>query len=132
MEQTYQIRSQTPGSVNTSDTYHNRDLTRDRYSEHDLAFMLQQQQSQTKKSVSFSENIAKHLISPCNPAIKFDTVQDSQMDDDEPPNNMQDQDLTYALHGNRETSTRKPTARYGEMRRCQSMFEERNCFFHSY
>jgi hypothetical protein len=85
------------------------------------------QQNQTKKSVSFSENIAKHLISPCNPAMKFDTppelVDNSDDDDDRQHRIMQMQhnDLTLALHGNnRETPTRKVTPRYGEMRRCQS------------
>lgn len=85
-------------------------MPRDHYSEHDLALFLQQQ-NQAKKSVSFSENIAKHLISPCNPAIKFDN-----------------EELAVALHGEREVSTRKPTARYGEMRRCQSKFYNLKAF----
>lgn len=61
------------------------------------------------------------MISPCNPAIKFDPPPDSSDDQDDmnnemPPNN----ELTLALHGNKNKSNRKPLQRYGEMRRCQS------------
>lgn len=61
------------------------------------------------------------MISPCNPAIKFDptpdTIDDQDYANDEmPPNN----ELTLALHGKKTESNRKPLQRYGEMRRCQS------------
>ena len=94
-------------------------MSRDNASDYDLA--AYQQQYQTKKSVSFSENIAKHLISPCNPAMKL--LPAAEPEDNEPlPNN----DLTMVLHGKRDASNKKVTARYGEMRRCQSKsFKER-------
>ena len=88
-------------------------MSREDSSDYDLAFY--QQQSQAKKSVSFSENIAKHLISPCNPAVKFLPAEEPQNLEPRP-----NSDLTMVLHGNRENSGRKVTARYGEMRRCQS------------
>jgi hypothetical protein len=107
----------TTGSSNDLNTYVLQDVSREHRSDYDLTSL---QQNQTKKSVSFSENIAKHLISPCNPAIKFDPapeiITDDDDDDESPPNN----ELTMALHGNKEILARKPTARYGEMRRCQS------------
>lgn len=111
---------QRPDSLWAPNAFPLQDFPRDRYSEHDLAFILQQQ-NQTKKSVSFSENIAKHLISPCNPAIKFDPTPDTIDDQDDtndemPPNN----ELTLALHGKKTESNRKPLQRYGEMRRCQT------------
>ena len=89
-------------------------MPRERYSDYDLA--AYQQQQQTKKSVSFSENIAKQLISPCNPGLRFDPPPEISVEDDEGPPN---EELAMILHGNKENSTRKVTARYGEMRRCQ-------------
>jgi hypothetical protein len=90
-------------------------MSRENRSDYDLNSF--QQQNQTKKSVSFSENISKHLISPCNPAIKFEPEPEISIEDDEAPSN---DDLAMILHGNKENLTRKITARYGEMRRCQS------------
>jgi hypothetical protein len=58
------------------------------------------QKSQTKKSVSYSENISKHHISPCNPS------------------NTSNDHLSLL------------TKRYGEMRRCQSkLFEKGQLIF---
>ncbi|CAF0860826.1 unnamed protein product [Didymodactylos carnosus] len=79
------------------------------YSDYDLNMMVQ-----TKKSVSFSENIAKHLISPCNPGITFT----STIEQEQQPTN----DLLLTLHG-KEYNTMLKTLRYGAkdgMRRCQT------------
>jgi len=105
----------TTGSSNDLNGYVLQDSSREHRSDYDLTSF----QNQAKKSVSFSENIAKHLISPCNPAIKFDPAPEI-LTDDEDDNDPANHELTMALHGNKETLTRKPTARYGEMRRCQS------------
>ena len=91
------------------------DFSDENRSDHDLTLL--QQQNQTKKSVSFSDNIAKHLISPCNPAIKFDLSSDLMTDYNARTKN---DDPAIALHGNKENLKRKPTSRYSEMRRCQS------------
>ena len=107
------------GSSGDLDSYLPQDMARDHRSDHDLAFLLQQQQ--TKKSVSFSENIAKQLISPCHPAIKLDLAPEYMDDDDvDDRTRARASDLAVALHGKNDRSTRKPTSRYGEMRRCQS------------
>ena len=58
-------------------------------------------ENEIKKSVNFSENISKHLISPCNPTITFND------------------NLRSTLN---ERLTKK---RYGEMRRCQSKLFEK-------
>ena len=90
-------------------------MPRERHSDYDLA--AYQQQNQTKKSVSFSQNIAKRVILPCNPAIQFDPQSEIPAEDDEAPPN---EELAMVLHGNKENLTRKVSARYGGMRRCQS------------
>ena len=108
------------GSSGDLDGYLPQDMTREHRSDHDLAYLLLQQQ-QTKKSVSFSENIAKQLISPCHPAIKLDLAPEYMDDDDhDDRTRARASDLSVALHGKNDRSTRKPTSRYGEMRRCQS------------
>ncbi|CAF1200500.1 unnamed protein product, partial [Didymodactylos carnosus] len=79
------------------------------HSDYDLRTM-----TQTKKSVSFSENIAKHLISPCNPSITFSSTIEREQ---EPTN-----DSLLMLHEKNYNPTLK-TLRYGakeEMRRCQT------------
>jgi len=99
-------------------TYQKQQATH--HSDYDLHLL--QQQQQTKKSVSFSENIAKHLISPCNPGITF--AEDMERE--------ASSDLVLTLHG-KETNTLLKTLRYGGsakqggsgMRRCQS----KNGFF---
>jgi hypothetical protein len=78
-------------------------LSREHRSEYDLTLMLEE--NQAKKSVSFSENISQHLISPCNPTIPFN-------------------DLAMVLHGNKERLAKRPMICYGEMRRCQSKLFE--------
>lgn len=103
----------TTGSSNDLNSYVIGDMTRDNASDYDLA--AYQQQYQTKKSVSFSENIAKHLISPCNPTMTLLPTAEPE-ENELPPNN----DLAMILHGKRDTPNKKVTARYGEMRRCQS------------
>jgi hypothetical protein len=105
----------TTGSSNDLNNYVLQDYSRGHRSDHDLTSL--QQQNQTKKSVSFSENISKHLISPCNPAITFDPAPEIFIDDTD---TITTNDLAMALHGDKETLTRKATSRYGEMRRCQS------------
>ncbi len=110
----------TTGSSNNLNNYVLQDFSREHRSDHDLTSLQQQQQNQTKKSVSFSENIAKHLISPCNPAIKFDSPPEIFTDDDDDDDKTKNNDLAMILHGNKENLTRKVTGRYGEMRRCQS------------
>ena len=104
----------TTGSSNDLNHYVLPDYTHGRRSDHDLMLL---QQNQTKKSVSFSENIAKHLMSPCNPAIKFDPAPEILVDDTDTAVN---DELAIALHGDKDSLARRPTARYGEMRRCQS------------
>ncbi|CAF1277669.1 unnamed protein product [Adineta steineri] len=104
----------TTGSSNDLNNYVLPDYSRGHRSDHDLTAL---QQNQTKKSVSFSENIAKQLISPCNPAIQFDPAPEIFVNDFD--TNMNDE-LAMALHGDKDTSTRKITSRYGEMRRCQT------------
>jgi hypothetical protein len=105
----------TTDSSNGLNNYVLQDLPREHRSDYDLT----SGQNQTKKSVSFSENIAKLLISPCNPAIQFDPSPEMFTDDNDMTT---DNELTAALHGNKEKLTRKATSRYGEMRRCQSKF----------
>lgn len=107
----------TTGSSNDLNNYVLQDSSREHRSDYDLTSF--QQQNQTKKSVSFSENIAKHLISPCNPAIKFDPPREIFTDDNEEEQH-NNNDLAMILHGNKENSTKKVTPRYGEMRRCQT------------
>ncbi|CAF0807824.1 unnamed protein product [Adineta ricciae] len=104
----------TTGSSNDLNHYVLPDYTHGRRSDHDLMLL---QQNQTKKSVSFSENIAKHLMSPCNPAIKFDPAPEIFVDDTDTAVN---DELAIALHGDKDSLARRPTARYGEMRRCQT------------
>ncbi|CAF3879023.1 unnamed protein product [Rotaria sordida] len=107
----------TTGSSNNINNYVIQDLSHEHCSDYDLT-SLQQQQYHTKKSVSFSDNIAKHLISPCNPAIKFDPSPELlHLHNDTTTNN---DELAVALHGNQENLIRKTTLRYGEMRRCQT------------
>ncbi|CAF1202729.1 unnamed protein product [Adineta steineri] len=77
------------------------DSSRGHHSEHDLLSLIEQENS-TKKSVSFSENISKQLLSPCNPTIAFN---------DNPP---------LALYDNNERLTKRTTIRYRDMRRCQT------------
>ncbi|CAF1531885.1 unnamed protein product [Rotaria magnacalcarata] len=106
----------TAGSSNNINAYVIQELSRENHSDHDLTSL--QQQNQTKKSVSFSDNIAKQLVEPCNPAIKFDPSPEIEtFDDEDIPNN---DHLAIALHGNQENLIKKPTLRYGEMRRCQT------------
>lgn len=116
------------GSSDDLNDYPTLDLTREHRSAYDLTALQQQQQNQTKKSVSFSDNIAKHLISPCNPAIQIDTSPDIDELDDEPAPNAE-RFAIASLHGNQETLAKRPTFRYGDMRRCQSKFFE-NISFH--
>ncbi|CAF3397719.1 unnamed protein product [Rotaria sp. Silwood1] len=103
-------------SSNNINNYVLQDFSHERCSDHDLTSL--QQQNQTKKSVSFSDNIAKHLISPCNPAIQFDPAPAQLAFNDNTTSN--NDNLAVALHGNQENLTRKTTLRYGEMRRCQT------------
>ncbi|CAF2383810.1 unnamed protein product [Rotaria sp. Silwood2] len=106
----------TTGSSNDINSYVLQDFSREHRSDHDLTSL--QQQNQTKKSVSFSDNIAKHLISPCNPAIKFDPAPEIHTFNNYKTSN--NNHLAVALHGNQENLTKKTTLRYGDMRRCQT------------
>ncbi|CAF2797259.1 unnamed protein product [Rotaria sp. Silwood2] len=78
---------------NNFNIYQRQNSSREHHSEHDLPLLIQQE-NQTKKSVSFSENISKHLISSCNSTITFNE--------------------------NKERLTKRTIIRHDEMRRCQT------------
>ncbi|CAF3693909.1 unnamed protein product [Rotaria sp. Silwood1] len=78
---------------NNFNIYQQENSSREHHSEYDLLLLIEQK-NQTKKSVSFSENISKHLRSSCNPTIIFDE--------------------------NKERLTKRTMIRHDEMRRCQT------------
>ncbi|CAF1302728.1 unnamed protein product [Rotaria sordida] len=79
---------------NNFNIYQRENSSREHHSEYDLSLLIEQG-NQTKKSVSFSENISKqHLISSYNPTIIFNE--------------------------NKERLTKRTIIRYDEMRRCQT------------
>ncbi|CAF3670531.1 unnamed protein product [Rotaria sordida] len=79
---------------NNFNIYQRENSSREHHSEYDLSLLIEQE-NQTKKSVSFSENISKqHLISSYNPTIIFNE--------------------------NKERLTKRTIIRYDEMRRCQT------------
>ena len=82
------------------------DSSRGHHSEHDLISLIPEENS-TKKSISFSEDISKQLLSPCNPAITFTD------------------DLPLEVYESNKRLTKRTTARYRDTRRCQSKLFEK-------
>ncbi|CAF0783895.1 unnamed protein product [Adineta ricciae] len=88
-------------SSNKLSAYMLPDSSRGHHSEHDLISLIPGENS-TKKSISFSEDISKQLLSPCNPAIAFTT------------------DLPLEVYESNKRLTKRTTARCRDVRRCQT------------
>ncbi|UJR09434.1 hypothetical protein I4U23_013674 [Adineta vaga] len=88
-------------SSNKLTAYNLPDSSRGHHSEHDLISLIPDDNA-TKKSISYSEDISKQCLSPCNPTIAFDDI------------------LPLELHENNKQLIKRTTIRCRDMRRCQT------------